>query len=255
MRALEVRLGPVVEQFADHVVGWSPLCAISWQVEQEQTHRVVLSSKGRDSLPEPWPCDACHDCTTMICERLLLCQCRVQRQCVAVCTAISCTFAFTVAKTEKMVRPATRPRFMLMRSLHRPLLYLMTCNHSYFPRGCTPSWPGFGAGQAAAAAAAAPEVPVGPLSLFAESFAGNAPFCVNCGTLLDLPDTNNIVCDGCGCKYNYMGACAASPACLWDPCGRCAPSGARSTNSSSGLCSSSTCPTPPLPTALHTGVG
>ena len=100
-------------------------------------------------------------------------------------------------------------------------------------------------------------MPVGPLSLFAESFAGNAPFCVNCGTLLDLPDTNNIVCDGCGCKYNYMGACAASPACSWGPwalCSEWARTSPRSTNSSSGLCSSSTCPTPPLPTALHTGV-
>ena len=90
MRALEVRLGPVVEQFADHVVGWSPLCAISWQVEQEQTHRVVLSSKGHDSLLVPWPCDACRDCTTMICERLLVCQCRVQRQCVPLRGRVHC---------------------------------------------------------------------------------------------------------------------------------------------------------------------
>ena len=99
-------------------------------------------------------------------------------------------------------------------------------------------------------------MPVGPLSLFAESFAGNAPFCVNCGTLLDLPDTNNIVCDGCGCKYNYMGACAASPAWLWDPCG---PLGVvlrvgAKHGQPIGLCSSSTCPIHPLPIALPTGV-
>jgi hypothetical protein len=37
-------------------------------------------------------------------------------------------------------------------------------------------------------------------------FAGNAPFCTSCGTLLNLPDTNNIECDGCGRHYLYQGA-------------------------------------------------
>jgi uncharacterized Zn-finger protein len=48
------------------------------------------------------------------------------------------------------------------------------------------------------------------MALFARSLsacvAGNAPFCEHCGTLLDLPDTNNITCEGCGAKYRYQGA-------------------------------------------------
>lgn len=46
--------------------------------------------------------------------------------------------------------------------------------------------------------------------------ASNAPFCATCGTILQLPDTNRIKCEGCGavCKFTGVCVCVCFPFCV-----------------------------------------
>ena len=150
-----------------------------------------------------------------------------------------------------MVRPATRPRFTLMRSLLRPLLYRMTCIHCNFPRGCTPAlawvrrWAGGGSSTRGARWTPLPvrRVLRGQRTLLCQLRHPARPARHQQHRVRWL--WVQVQLHGCVCRLTRL---FVGP--VWALCSEWA----RSTNSSSGLCSSSTCPTPPLPTALHTGV-